>query len=216
MTNRTMTNTLKLLFPGILLCAFTQLSLGQTKPAEYTPVNRNFQLLTENGKSVIRVSEAAGSGVVWVSGLKFSEGTIEFDAKGRDVLQKSFIGVAFHGIDDQTYETVYFRPFNFQAADPVRKIHAVQYTFEPKLGFQQLRETRKDEFEAAILPSAVGANDWFHAKVEVKNGRIKVFVNNSAAPCLDVPTLNPGAKDDKIGFWVGNNSDGDFANLKIY
>jgi hypothetical protein len=47
-----------------------------------------------------------------VKDKKFTEGTIEFDARGRDVLQKSFIGVAFHGEDNDTYETVYFRPLD--------------------------------------------------------------------------------------------------------
>jgi hypothetical protein len=27
--------------------------------------------------------------------------------------------VAFHGVDATTYDSIYFRPFNFRAADPV-------------------------------------------------------------------------------------------------
>ncbi len=182
---------------------------------QYDIVNRTIEQVNENGKHIIRFNESNGSGLAWVRNATFSEGTIEFDAKGRDVLQKSFIGVAFHGVDDKTYECAYFRPFNFQASDPVRKVHAVQYMFEPKFDFQTLRDTRKDEFEGAILPSTVQATDWFHARIEVKNNRIKVFVNQSSTACLDVPTLYPGGKNGKIGFWVGNNSNGDFANLKI-
>jgi hypothetical protein len=183
---------------------------------EFDVYNRSIEKVNENGKEIIRFNEAAVSGIAWLKDREFSEGTLEFDAKGRDELQRSFIGIAFHGTDNQNYEAVYFRPFNFQATDPVRHIHAVQYTFEPKFNFQTLRDTRKDEFEAPILPSSIKATDWFHAKIEVKNGRVKVFVNNSITPCLDVPTLNTNGQSGKIGFLVGNNSNGDFANLKIY
>ena len=178
-------------------------------------VNRTLQKSTERGKDIIRFSEAEGSGVAWLTNKTFSEGTIEFDARGRDVPQKSFIGVAFHGVDNKTYEAVYFRPFNFQATDPIRKIHAVQYVFEPAFPWEVLRAKRNGEFEKAILPATIQATDWFHAKVEVRKGRIRVFVDGSPVPCLDVPTLNLSGQSGKVGLWVGNNSNGDFANLTI-
>jgi hypothetical protein len=181
----------------------------------YEVVNRTLETIQEGGKNIIRLSENQGSGIAWLKDTYFSEGTIEFDARGRDILQKSFIGIAFHGINDTTYESVYFRPFNFQATDPVRKSHAIQYMFEPTFDFQTLRNTQKDVFEAAILPPNIRADEWFHAKIVVNNGRIKVFVNSSLTPCLDVSTLNSNGVGRKIGFWVGNNSNGDFSNLKI-
>lgn len=182
----------------------------------YEVFNRNLEKITEGVRNVIRFNEAQGNGLAWIKDKTFSQGIIEFDAKGRDEFQRSFIGVAFHGVANDTYEAIYFRPFNFQATDPVRKIHAVQYISEPKFGFQVLRDTRKDQFEAAILPTIIKATDWFHVKIEVKNDRVRVFVDNSDQPCLDVLTLNPKASGGRIGFWVGNNSNGDFANMKIY
>lgn len=181
----------------------------------YEVFNRTLEIVQESEKNIIRLNENQGSGIAWLKDTYFTEGTIEFDARGRDILQKSFIGIAFHGINDTTYESVYFRPFNFQATDPIRKIHAVQYMFEPKFDFQTLRNTQKDSFEAPILPTNIRADEWFHTKVVVKNGRIKVFVNSYDTPCLDVSTLNTNNAGRKIGFWVGNNSNGDFANLKI-
>jgi len=41
------------------------------------------------------------------------------------------VGIAFHGSDNKTLDAIYFRPFNFQSTDPVRKIHAVQYVSHP-------------------------------------------------------------------------------------
>lgn len=202
-----------------LICAFFSASLAQkasaAKDQAYTVQGRTMKNVLESDINVIRLDEGPGQGVAWVNSLEFTEGTIEFDARGRDVLQKSFLGIAFHGLDNEVFETVYFRPFNFQAADPVRKIHAVQYTFEPKFGFQQLRDTQKDKFEAAIKPADTKASEWFHVKVEVKGDKITAYVNGDKEPCLSVTTLNAGGKGKKIGFWVGNSSNGDFANLKI-
>jgi hypothetical protein len=181
----------------------------------YEVYNRTISQQTEAGKPFVRLSEGGGAGLAWLTGKSFTEGTIEVDIRGRDEFQRSFVGVAFHGVDERTYESVYFRPFNFQATDPVRKIHAVQYVFEPQFGFQQLRDTRKDEFEAAILPPTVLPTDWFHARLVVKGGRIRVFVNDSLTPALDVPTLNPNPLGTKVGLMVGNNSNGDFANLTL-
>lgn len=184
------------------------------KPA-YTTHNRTIEILTEGRRQVLRFSEAEGAGLAWINGIEFTEGTIEFDARGRDVFQKSFLGIAFHGADNETYETVYLRPFNFHAADPARKIHALQYAYEPKFGFQQLRNTQKDKYESAILPADIKAADWFHVKVTVKEGKIAVFLNGHSEPAMEVNTLNPGSAGKKIGFWVGNGSNGDFANFKL-
>ncbi len=208
------------ILPIILCTTFStgwsqKLTPDANNKMDYTTYNRSIEQVEEKDKVIVRLNEGSGAGVAWVKDLEFSEGIIEFDARGRDVLQKSFIGIAFHGKDNETYETVYFRPFNFQAADPVRKIHAVQYSFEPNYGFQELRNTRKDEFESAIKPSGIQATEWFHVKVEVRGNKISVFANGQNEPCLDVTTLNPNTSNKKIGFWVGNNSNGDFANLKI-
>lgn len=206
-----------LVFSIFLFQTFVANAQNETKEQlGFEVFNRTIEKINESGKGIIRFSEAPNSGVAWLKGKEFSEGTIEFDARGRDVFQKSFIGVAFHGVDNHTYEAVYFRPFNFQSTDSVRHIHAVQYIYEPKYTWKVLRESRNGEFEAAILPTTIQATDWFHAKIEVKNGRIKVFVNDSKIPCIEVTTLNPQGKSGKIGFWVGDNANGDFANLKIY
>lgn len=206
--------SLLLLLLASLGTAFAQQSTKPISPA-YIVHNRSIQQLTENGREILRFSEAQGAGLAWVKDLEFSEGIIEFDAKGRDVLQKSFLGIAFHGTDNETYETVYFRPFNFLSSDSVRRIHAVQYSFEPRFGFQQLRNTEKDKYESAIRPAGTKPTEWFHVKVEVREKKIRVFVNGERQPCMEVTTLNPGGTGKKIGFWVGNSSNGDFANLKI-
>jgi hypothetical protein len=118
-----------------LVCAAFSSVIAQTNTTsssdKYTAYNRSIEVLSEKNREVLRFNEAQGAGIAWINGIEFSEGSIEFDTKGRNVMQKSFIGIAFHGTDDKTYETVYFRPFNFQSQDTVRRRHAVQYAYEP-------------------------------------------------------------------------------------
>lgn len=70
-------------------------------------------------------------------------------------------------------------------------------------------------FSVLLIRVSDQATDWFHVQIEVRNNRIRVFVNEAQTPALDVPSLNPGAKAGRIGFMVGNNSNGDFANLTL-
>ncbi len=77
-------------------------------------VNRDVTALSGSRRGV-HLTEKEGPGVAWIEGSDFAEGTIEVDVRGRDVLQQSFLGVAFHRKDDNTYEAVYLRPFNFRA-----------------------------------------------------------------------------------------------------
>jgi hypothetical protein len=177
-------------------------------------INREATLLTDNrGKNSVQLNTKPGPGVVWIKDVVFKTGTIEFDVKGKDKLQQSFVGIAFHGQNDSTYESIYFRPFNFQAADPVRKSHSVQYIALPKFDWYYLRETFPDTYEHPLLTS-VDPNRWFHVRVSVTHEAIQVFVNTDTQPCLVVKPLVPH-KSGKVGFWVGNNSEGDFAGLVL-
>ena len=175
--------------------------------------NRTLSSFMDKRGNGVKFSEANGDGVAWIDDVNFANGSIELDIKGKDVLQQSFVGVAFHGADEKTLDAVYFRPFNFHATDSVRRIHAVQYISHPDFPWNVLRETQNAKYEKAI-PAAPGANDWFHVKIVVDYPHITVFVNNSASPCLVVDKLND-RQAGKIGLWVGNSSGGEFANLVI-
>src|SRR5712691_4360892 len=72
----------------------------------------NREVTAIQGTGGVHLSERQGTGIAWVEGSEFSQGTIEPDVRGRDVFQHSFVGVAFHRRDDSTYEAVYLRPFN--------------------------------------------------------------------------------------------------------
>jgi hypothetical protein len=177
------------------------------------PFNRKLTQFSENDKKGIRFSKNAGDGIAWLKGVEFSKGTIELDIRGKDIFQESFVGVAFHGVNNETLDAIYFRPFNFQSTDPVRKIHAVQYVSHPDNTWSILRDKYNGKYEKAVTPAPDG-NNWFHAKIVVQFPKVTVYVNGNSEPSLVIDKLND-RKTGKIGLWVGNNSDGDFANLQI-
>lgn len=144
-------------------------------------------------------------------GCRFSEGTIELDLKGSSQPGSSFIGVVFNAADGDTYEAVYFRPFNFSHSDPVRRSHAVQYIAHPDWPWAKLRQQRPDEFESRTTPEPKG-DAWFHARVEVSKTKVRVFVNNARSASLDVPRLHKSGSG-KVGLWF--NGIANFANLEI-
>lgn len=194
----------------LLLCFIVAGVAAVGQKTEYSIVNRR---LTDDGKGNIYLNAAEGSGVAWIKGLAFTEGTIEFDIKGKNVQQQSFVGFAFHGKNDSTYEAVYFRPFNFRSPDPVRKGHAVQYVADPNFDWPVLREKYPNKYEQPVDP-VPDPNDWFHAKITVNGEKIEVFVNGNTKPSLVVkPLVHYGGR--LTGFWVGNGSDGDWRNLRV-
>jgi len=150
--------------------------------------------------------------VVWLDGFEFSDGTIEFDGKGQSgPPQSSFVGVAFHVVDATTHEAIYFRPFNFRAANPENRSHAVQYISEPQWPWQRLRKEKTGQFEKPIEPAPDG-DAWFHAKVVIEKHQVKVFVNGATEPSLVVNELS-GRTGGSVGLWW--NQYAVIANLKI-
>jgi Domain of Unknown Function (DUF1080) len=183
---------------------------GMAQPAGYGVFNRAF---TIDANGVAHMNEAPGDGVAWINGQVFTEGTIEVDIRGKDVFQRSFVGIAYHGIDDSTFEAVYFRPFNFRSPDPARLLHAVQYEAPPVYDWSKLRQEHPDFYEKPVTP-APDPNEWFHARIVVGSDSVRVFVNGAAVAALRVaPIVHRAGR--KIGYWVGNGSSGDWKDLHI-
>jgi len=177
-----------------------------------TAVNSTVTAIDDQKKG-IHIAQKSGEGIVWINDVTFSSGTIEFDVRGKDELQKSFLGVAFHGADDTTFDVVYFRPFNFHATDPIRKIHAVQYVSHPTYTWKKLRDEKNGIYEKAVI-NPPDPNGWFHARIEIAGDQITVFINDDKTPSLTVTKLT-ALNTGKLGLWIGGELGGDFADLKI-
>jgi len=184
------------------------------KEKKITVFNRNATIPTNSqNQNAIHLDAGNNYGVAWLNDIHVGNGIIEFDVKGKNVMQQSFVGIAFHGSDNTTMDAIYFRPFNFESQDSERKSHSVQYVSLPDNDWQKLRTDFPNKYEHS-LSTFPKPDEWFHVRIVINTPKISVYVNNNAAPDLVVEQLS-NRKDGNIGFWVGNQSDGDFANLKI-
>ncbi len=175
--------------------------------------NRAANIIETNGQSTVEFNAQPGDGIARLENFEFTNGIIEADIKGKDVRGRSFVGIAFRVVDDLTYDAVYFRPFNFQSDDSLRKSHCVQYISHPNFTWSKLRREFTGKYEN-FIDSAPDPNSLFHIKIVVEKPKVSVYVNKNEQPSLVVEELT-GREGGSIGLWMGNNSDGAFKNLKV-
>jgi len=184
-----------------------ELETGQVKA-----VNRSISPYTSS-PGAIEMNADEGSGLAILEETNFETGTIELELLGENNPGKSFIGIAFNIKDEETYEAVYFRPFNYVATEQIRKEHMVQYIYHPEFTWYKLREERTGEFENEIgVPP--DPDDWFRARIEVSEKSVQVFVNDIPEPVLKIARLT-STESGKIGLWTGHGSSGRFRNLVV-
>jgi hypothetical protein len=99
--------------PHLVKNQFRLILHDAVKHGKINVYNREMTLIDEKGYEGIRLSKSFGEGLAWLKGMDFSNGTIEFDVRGEDIKQHSFVGIAFHGQNDSTFEAIYLRPFQF-------------------------------------------------------------------------------------------------------
>jgi hypothetical protein len=183
----------------------------------WTVINIDAENVEVDGRRAVHLVSRADSangivGLALVDGLEFSTGVIDVDLKGKSIRGNSFLGVAFNVADDKTFESVYFRPFNFKADPPFRD-RAVQYIAWPAYTWEKLRKERTGEFESAIHPLP-DPDRWFHARVEVGPRQVRVFVDGAQEPTLVTTRLAENGKGRRAGLFV-DSADGFYANLKF-
>lgn len=210
-------NKITTLLVGLLVLSGTvsaqkTLRLSQLqKKGKLHAINRTISIETDEQSDYIKVSESAGEGIVWMPIENLSTGTFTLELRGKDEIQKSFVGLAFSGQNDTTFEAVYCRPFNFLAIDSVRRIHSIQYIAHPEFTWKKLRDERNAEFENAIqFPPE--PNNWFSMTIHVTDTEVIALINGNASPALKVTRLRT-AKSGKIGIFLGAGSGGDFRKL---
>jgi len=173
-------------------------------------VNRDLVSLNDN---IVTLNDKPGEGLVILQQIAFDNGTIELDIKGENNPGKSFVGLAFNIQNDSTLEAIYFRPFNFQAEEKIRREHSVQYVFHPKNPWRYLRTNFEGQYEAEF-PRQPSPNDWFSVRITIDDKKVKVYDKESKTELLAIERLSE-QMSDKIALWVGHNSKGEFRNLKI-
>lgn len=204
-----------LLAIAVQTSARAQTSVDLAKvPTDWRAVSRAPTFAVESGRPILRFIEGPGLGMAWTPSLAFTDGEIEFDVKGRNVAQKSFVGIAFHVQDDSTFDVVWLRPFNFRGTDAAARGHSVQFASYPAFPWQRLRSEHPGAFEAAV-PGSVNPDDWVHVRVVVHGQEVRVFLNRANAPLLAVQSPSQRENKGGIGLFVGDRSDGAFADVRV-
>lgn len=203
----------------IALSAFTQNAVtpdikGIPAQKGWKLANRSVQIIEKDGKPAAEFDAREGDGLVWLKGFSFANGAIECDILGRSKpVQGSFVGIAFRVLSADTFDAVYFRPFNFRSDDPERRAHSVQYVSHPAWTWSKLRKEQPGRYEKPIDPPPDG-DQWFHVRIVVSKPEVRVYVNGAKDPCLVVNELG-STPAGSVGLFLGNGSPGTFANLKI-
>lgn len=183
------------------------------KNGKLKAVNREIRIISNDSGAYLKILESKKEGIVWLPVKAFKNGTIEIEMRGKDVFQRSFIGIAFHGADNSNYDAVYCRPFNFFAKDSVQRIHAVQYISHPDYTWEKLRKERNSVFEKEII-NPPNPNEWFTMKLVVTGTAVMVYIKNQTQHSLMIQKLNHRTTG-KIGLFTADSSGGDFKNIII-
>lgn len=204
----------------VILCLISIPSFGQEQinladklqNKKIKAVNRIISLY-EDSPDTVEMNAEDGDGLGILEDLEFDKGIIEVELLGENNPGKSFIGIAFNIQNDNTFEAIYFRPFNFVAEEQIRKDHMVQYIFHPEFTWRKLRAERTGEFEDEISDPP-NPEDWFKAIIRINDAKVEVYINEISEPVLSVDRLT-STKSNKIGVWTGFGSSGRFRNMVL-
>lgn len=165
------------------------------------------------GEAMVTLDARQGSGIAWLEGVELENGTIDVMIRGKNEPQRSFLGVAFRGVDDQTYDAVYFRPFNFPLESEPARSHHVQYVSHPENTWSVLRRDHEGVYENGI-ERPPDPDGFFSARIVIDKPEIRVYVDGATEPSLVVQELTDRI-GGRIGLFVGSGSDGSFTQLRI-
>jgi nitroreductase len=203
-----------ILICGLFMAAGNSLSAGVKASFDLTDLSRletagkEVEIVKYRGKPALRIKPGTGQGYALLKDVEFKNGVIEVDIAAIP----RFTGIVFRMKGDNNYEAVYFRPQNSRHTDPIKRKHTVQYMSHPDHPWHYLRKNFPDKYEAEL---DIPPEEWFHVKLEVNGTTLRVFVNGSATPCLEVKGLKHGLRKGKVGVWTGSTSGGTFADFSI-
>ncbi len=200
--------------PDIPATAETTIDLAEAyATGALTPFARTVTSLDEGEVRGVAIDSVQATGLVWLDGVTFGTGEVSFLVRGRDVLGASFVGLAFGGVDDSTYEAVYLRPFNFNADDSTRHAHGIQYIAHPEHPWFVLRQQYPGEFEHAVSPDPA-ADAWQTVRLAISADSVHAWVGEGEAADLVVRRLVP-SREGRVALWIGFGSPGEFASVTL-
>jgi hypothetical protein len=187
--------------------------------------NVSMSLETLMGKEAVKVildstvNKPNAAAFVKLKGTNLKNGTIEVKVlsrltKNAPASARGFIGVAFRINDSSSkFESIYIRPTNGRADDQVRRNHSIQYYSYPDYPFDRLRKEAPEKYESY---ADMELNRWITLRIEVKDEKARLYIDNAQQPCLIVNDLKHGPNmSGAVALWVDMGTEGYFSDLKI-
>ena len=193
--------------------------------ANFRPVNTFISFEELEGVETIRVTKDPKVAAVdeatfaRLVGSDFKNGLIEVKVLSKLLenapdYARGFIGIAFRMDESHSkFECMYIRPTNGRAEDQLRRNRSTQYFSYPDFKFDRLREESPGKYESY---ADMGLKEWITIKIEVKDEKAKLYLNEGEHPVLIVNDLKHGANvSGGIGLWVDVGTEGYFTDLKV-
>jgi hypothetical protein len=183
-------------FLSVLSIAHGAEPIAITMTADHWQTKENAEFVRQLGfyRGLMRLN----SGDAVLKDVAFGDGTIEFDV---NTIGRGMPGIAFREQDEKNFELLYLRP------DPAcPAFHAcIQYTPETHAVLLW------DLFPQYQTRAPLRENGWNHIKMVVSGRRMRVFVNDSPTPTLEVGSLEGDAMKGALRL----RGPATFANLVI-
>lgn len=200
----------------ILLAVSTQVFSQKTKtsktefasikipltPAKWEFEKGKIEFVSHKGVQAVRLNE--NSGVMIFKDLIFKNGIIEFDVEVSK--PNPFPTIYFHWQDKNETEHVYMRT----GTQPKKNaFDAIQYAaIVNGVNLWDLSH----EYQSA---ANIKINEWNHVKLVVSGKQLRVYVNSSSEPTLEIPCMEGNTSEGKIGIGTGFAGEVVFANVTV-
>ncbi len=145
-------------------------------------------------------------GFLWINTFDFVEGNIDLDLKGLDASPQRYIGLAFYGQNDTTYQALCISPYALLNEDFTLRKNAIKYFATPIP--KEINALLCDEVAKSTI------NRWFHCRLQVKNKKVEVYIDDNATPSFS-SNLIDGKVGGKFGVFFSAGAGGEFGNIKI-
>ncbi len=187
------------------LITFTTLftSAQDFDKAEWTVYSENNKVKTlidivHKDKQAIKL-DSKEHAIAWMKNTDFKNFRIEMDIAGAEMS-----GIGFHVKDEQNYQFIYFRTGYGGTEEAIQYIPiyngALSWVFYNAPTYEKT--------------AAIKRMEWFHVAIEVRNNRLKVFVDHSEEAQMDIELLETDTQNGSI-LLRSMFGDSYFANFNI-
>ncbi|MBU2651496.1 MAG: SMP-30/gluconolactonase/LRE family protein [Bacteroidetes bacterium] len=192
----------------IMICCILGLHPGVSLQAQQQKNHVDFnsqQFKIIQGETLDYLGRKTFKGFGVVSDLKFKNGIIEVDMAVNG--GRSYPGINFRISSPGNFEHFYIRPHRAGLYPD-----ALQYT--PCCnGIDSWQLFNGEGNTASVI---IPKNEWFHVKLEIKDSRARVFINDTLSSSFDIFELYHGDSDGSIGLSGPIDNSAYFSNFSYY